>query len=71
MNPERFYKLAEVQKMLGVSRATLWRWTAEKNLKVVRIGHVARIRESDLQTFLKRHESTGAPGASEEITNGA
>jgi excisionase family DNA binding protein len=57
MNQERFYKLGEVRAMLNVSRATLWRWTAENGLKVVRVGSVARIRESDLQAFLARHET--------------
>jgi excisionase family DNA binding protein len=42
--------------MLHVSRATVWRWTAEQGLKVVRVGGVTRIRETDLQNFLKRHE---------------
>src|SRR5256885_1362938 len=60
MNQERFYKLGEVQQMLGVSRSTVWRWTAENGLKVVRVGSVARIRESDLQAFLGRHETDGA-----------
>ena len=41
--------------MLGVSRSTVWRWTAEQGLKVVRVGNVTRIRESDLEAFLKRH----------------
>jgi excisionase family DNA binding protein len=59
MNQERFYKFGEVQKMMAVSRSTLWRWTAEHGLKVVRIGSVARIRESDLQAFLSRHEMSG------------
>ena len=45
--------------MLGVSRTTLWRWTVESGLKVLRIGSVTRIRESDLQNFLKRHETGG------------
>ena len=54
---ERFLKLSEVQGMLGVSRSTVWRWTAENGLKVVRVGNVTRIRESDLQAFLSRHES--------------
>jgi excisionase family DNA binding protein len=54
---ERFLKLKEVQVMLGVSRSTVWRWHAERGLKVVRVGDVVRIRESDLQAFLKRHET--------------
>jgi excisionase family DNA binding protein len=53
----RFLKLKEVQDLLGVSRTTLWRWQAEHGLKVVRVGDVVRVRESDLQAFLKRHET--------------
>lgn len=56
----RFLSLSEVRAMLGISRATLWRWTAENGLKVVRVGNVTRIRESDLQAFLSRHETGGA-----------
>ena len=66
---ERFLKLSEVQQMFGVSRSTVWRWTAENGLKVVRVGNVTRIRESDLKAFLKRHESAGAPGAPENISD--
>jgi excisionase family DNA binding protein len=54
---DRFLKLKEVQAMLSVSRSTVWRWCAERGLKVVRVGDVTRIRESDLQAFLKRHET--------------
>ena len=57
---ERFLKLAEVQEMLGVSRSTVWRWHAERGLKVVTIGGVTRIRECDLRTFIKRHETEKA-----------
>jgi excisionase family DNA binding protein len=66
MSQERFYKLPEVQHMLSVSRSTLWRWTVENGLKIVRVGGVTRIRESDLQAFLKRHES-GSGGAVEKL----
>jgi len=59
----RFLKLKEVQDLLGVSRSTLWRWQAEHGLKVVRVGDVVRIRESDLEVFLKRHEATADPNA--------
>ena len=54
---EQFFTLSQVRAMLSVSRATIWRWQAEHGLKVVRIGGVARIRETDLQAFLKRHET--------------
>jgi excisionase family DNA binding protein len=60
---ERFLTLSEVQAMLKVSRSTVWRWTAENGLKVVRVGGLTRIRETDLEDFLKRHE-TKADGAS-------
>jgi excisionase family DNA binding protein len=56
---ETYLTLSEARAMLNVSRATLWRWEMEHGLKVVRVGNVARIRESDLQAFLKRHESGG------------
>ena len=54
---DRFLKLKDVQDLLGVSRTTLWRWQAEHGLKVVRVGSVTRVRESDLQAFLRRHEA--------------
>jgi excisionase family DNA binding protein len=59
---ERFLTLSEVRAMLKVSRATLWRWTTENGLKVVKVGNVTRIRETDLQAFLDRHESTTNDG---------
>jgi excisionase family DNA binding protein len=63
MSEDRFLKLKDVQDKLGVSRTTLWRWQAEHGLKVVRVGDVVRVRESDLQVFLKRHESNPLPDA--------
>lgn len=66
---ERFLTLSEVRAMLKLSRATLWRWTAENGLKVVRVGSVTRIRESDLEAFLKRHEER-KPQVEEESRNG-
>jgi len=68
---ERFLKLSEVQAMLGVSRSTVWRWTAENGLKVVRVGNVTRIRETDLQAFLKRHETEAHSAEVEKVENAA
>jgi excisionase family DNA binding protein len=56
---DRFLKLKDVQDLLGVSRSTLWRWQAEHGLKVIRVGGVVRVRESDLQKFLERHAKPG------------
>jgi excisionase family DNA binding protein len=58
---ERFFKLKEVQDRFGISRATLWRWSAERGLPVVSVGGVTRIRESDLQAFVQRHLKTTGP----------
>jgi len=68
---DRFLTLAEVRGMLNVSRATLWRWTAEHGLRVVRVGGVTRIRECDLQAFIKRHETGDAAVTPARIENGA
>ena len=57
---DRFLRLGDVQRMLSVSRSTVWRWHSERGLKVVRVGNVARIRESDLLAFLSKHEMNGA-----------
>ncbi len=54
-----FLELKEVQDLFGVSRSTIWRWQAERGLKVVRVGGVVRVRESDLKAFLQRHELSG------------
>ena len=51
----RFLTLADVRERFGVSRSTVWRWQAERGLKIVKIGGVVRVRESDLREFLERH----------------
>jgi excisionase family DNA binding protein len=55
---DRFLRLKEVQKRLDVSRSTVWRWHAERGLRVVSVGGVVRIRERDLQEFLDKHGTT-------------
>lgn len=68
---DQFLRLSEVQRMLGVSRSTVWRWHAERGLKVVRVGDVVRVRESDLQAFLKRHETAPGNQVAENLENAA
>lgn len=63
---DRFLKLAEVQQLLGVSRSSVWRWHAERGLKVVRVGGLVRVRESDLQAFLTRHELVEGENGAEQ-----
>jgi excisionase family DNA binding protein len=62
MSDEKFLRLKDVQEKFGVSRATVWRWTAERGLRVVSVGGVTRIRESDFAEFVERHLS-GVPVA--------
>jgi len=58
MSEERFLKLKDVQSRFGVSRSTVWRWHAERGLRVVSVGGITRIRESDLQAFVEQHLKT-------------
>jgi excisionase family DNA binding protein len=53
--PEKFLRLRDVQAMFGVSRATVWRWHAERGLRVISVGGITRVRESDLNQFVERH----------------
>jgi hypothetical protein len=48
MSEERLLKLKDVQDRFAVSRSTVWRWHAERGLRVVCVCGVTRIRESDL-----------------------
>lgn len=63
--PDRFLRVCDVAEMLGVSRSTVWRWQVERGLKVVTVGGVTRIRETELEAFLKRHEAAGMVVAQE------
>jgi excisionase family DNA binding protein len=75
MNTERFLTLAEVRQRLAISKMTLWRWRQERGLREVRVGGCVRVRESDLEAFLNRHEQGGdgevsAASASGQTTTG-
>ena len=57
-NPEKFYTLGEVAKLLNVSRTTVYRWRL-RGLGVVRISGVVRINESSLRQFIANHHTQG------------
>ena len=42
------YSMGEVAELLGVSRATLWRWRKDKKFKTVRIGSRPAVPHAEL-----------------------
>lgn len=63
---ERYFKLAEVEEILSVSRSTLKRWIKSKKIKAVKFGDDVsgnpwRITATDLEAFkTKNTRSNGA-----------
>jgi len=60
---EKFLRLKQLAEMLGVSRSTIWRWHTERGLRVVTVGGVVRVRESDLNAFMEQHAKQGREAA--------
>lgn len=52
---ERLYTLDEIREVGKASRATVYRWRKERGLRVVRVGGIVRVKESDWLRFLERH----------------
>jgi len=50
---ERLLTPDEIASRLNVSLVTVGRWLREGKLKGVKAGHQWRVRESDLEAFLK------------------
>lgn len=48
----KFFTVREVASQLSVSKRTVHRWAAQRELAVYRFGRSVRISEVDLQTFL-------------------
>jgi excisionase family DNA binding protein len=59
----RLLGVAEVSRMLGVSRATVYRLVGSGDLPVVKIGDRTLFRPSDLEALIAR--SLRVPDASE------
>jgi predicted DNA-binding transcriptional regulator AlpA len=54
IDPKRFYKIAEVLKIIGVSRRTVYNIIEAKKLKTVKIGAYQKIIGQDFINFLKK-----------------
>jgi excisionase family DNA binding protein len=53
--PLRFFTVAEIAEVLGVSTRSIRRWIENCELVVHRFGRGVRISESDLKAFLAIH----------------
>jgi excisionase family DNA binding protein len=51
----RFYTIAEIAEITGVSRRTVRRWIVTKDLIAHHFGRSVRIAEDDLKAFLVQH----------------
>jgi putative molybdopterin biosynthesis protein len=54
MKEEQYYSIEEVSKMLKVAYLTVYRWIQANKLVAVKAGKQYRIRNEDLQRFLKK-----------------
>jgi excisionase family DNA binding protein len=61
-DPEAFLTPAEVQARLRITVKTLYRLIGEGRLPAVRIGRQWRVRPSDLDMWLRRHQSRAGFG---------
>jgi excisionase family DNA binding protein len=51
----RFYSIAEIAEITGLSRRTVRRWIKSGELVAHHFGTIVRIAESDLNAFIVRH----------------
>ena len=55
--PERLLKASEVAEILNISKAFVYQLMQQKKIRTVKIGHVRRVRQADLQSFIKENLS--------------
>lgn len=48
----KYFTFKEAASYVGVSRATLYRWTHTQNLHYIRSGSISRIAEDELDNFM-------------------
>jgi excisionase family DNA binding protein len=56
---EHLLTFQQVAELAGVSRWTVWRWHTAEGLRVVKIGSVVRVKQSDWESFVARHLNGG------------
>lgn len=56
MIDERIFTLDQVCQKLGFHRQTVIKWIADGELTASRLGREYRIRESDLEDFMRRKQ---------------
>ena len=56
---KRLYNTGEVEKILSVSRTTLWNYIRAGELKAVKIGYRWKIDGADLEQFVKNGTTKG------------
>lgn len=54
---DKLLTCTEVQEILRISKSKLYRLIHKEKLPVIRLGSTFRIRQSDLEKFLKNNES--------------
>ena len=55
-NTHEVMTLSQVREFCQISRTTLWEWENSRGLRVIAVGGIKRVRRSDLDAFLSRHE---------------
>ena len=53
MQEEKFYTPAEIAERYRVQPRTVWEWIRTGKLRAVKVGNYYRIREADLEAFVK------------------
>ena len=48
--------LKQTREFCKISRTSLWDWENNKGLRTIVVGGIKRVRRSDLEAFLRRHE---------------
>jgi len=56
----KFYSTEDIAEILGVPKRSIQAWIRRRELTALKLGREYRIRESDLQDFLKRKERPAA-----------